>query len=366
MTDPLDNLVRASQRGDIDAFGLVVERFQRMACAVAYAVIGDVHLAEDAAQEAFIEAYQCLASLREPAAFPAWFRRIVLKRADRLVRGKQLDLLPIDAISAIPADQPSPAQISEAHELRRMLLDSIAALPDSDRLLVSLFHLGGYSQREVAAIAELSEPIVKKRLFRARQTLRRLIVERVPDLFQEQLSERGVFARAVQFFIAVRASDHLQVRRMLDTFPELIDEHERWDEEQARRSRLPAVGSFTALHRAVYHGDPELVDLLLARGADPSAATKIGQTPLHLAVLVDHPPLVVRLLASGADPNAQTERGQTPLHWAVIRSRAWHIDQLVAAGAADDVRDAEGRTPRDWAAIRGIDLYSLQKEHHHV
>ncbi len=136
--ETLENLVRASQCGDIEAFGLVVERFQRMACAVAYTVVSDVHLAEDAAQEAFIEAYQCLASLRDPAAFPAWFQRIVLKRADRLVRGKQLEMLPLDAIGVTPSSQPDPAFVSETHEIRSVVLNAIAALPETDRLLVTL------------------------------------------------------------------------------------------------------------------------------------------------------------------------------------------------------------------------------------
>ena len=102
MADELESLVRAAQRGDVEAFGRLTERFHRMACAVAYTAIGDVHLAEDAAQEAFIEAFQCLPSLREPAAFAAWFRRIVYKRADRLVRGRRLDTFPIEAAGHVP------------------------------------------------------------------------------------------------------------------------------------------------------------------------------------------------------------------------------------------------------------------------
>src|SRR5215212_6269220 len=88
MEPTLTSLIRGAQRGDLDAFGEVVVRFQDLAYAVAYSIVGDAHLAQDAAQEAFIEAYLCLSSLREPAAFPGWFRRIVAKRGDRLVRGK--------------------------------------------------------------------------------------------------------------------------------------------------------------------------------------------------------------------------------------------------------------------------------------
>lgn len=353
MQETVVELVGASQAGDLDAFGRLVVRFQHFACAVAYAVVGDAHLAEDAAQEAFIEAYQELGRLREPAAFPAWFRHIVYKRADRLVRGKRLPVLPLAAAAELQAQQAEPQQLTELRALRTAVHAAVASLPEPDRLLVSLFHLVGYSQREVAALVDLPEQVVKKRLFRARQTLRRLLEEDMAEDFAKQLSEPEVFARAVQFFIAVRAGDRPVVQRMLTAAPHLVHDRERWDEEQSRLSRMPAVGSFTALHRAAYHGDLELADLLLSRGADPNALTPIGQTPLHVAVLVDQPAIVERLLVASANPNLMTDRGQTPLHWAAIRARPWYVQRLLSGGADAGVRDVEGRSPRDWAQLRG-------------
>src|SRR6476646_525005 len=114
--DSLTALVIAAQAGDLDAFGQVVERFQRMAYAVAYTMLGDAHLAEDVVQEAFIEAYICLPKLREPAAFPGWFRRIVLKRGDRLVRGKTPMLLPLESAEQLLSGASDPAAAAETRE----------------------------------------------------------------------------------------------------------------------------------------------------------------------------------------------------------------------------------------------------------
>lgn len=61
-------LVQAAQRGDVESFNCIVERFQDMACASAYAMSGDRQLAEDVMQEAFLEAYLTLGKLREPAS----------------------------------------------------------------------------------------------------------------------------------------------------------------------------------------------------------------------------------------------------------------------------------------------------------
>ncbi len=73
----------------LEAFGQIVQRFQDMAYGCAYAVLGDFHLAQDAAQEAFLTAYRRLADLRQPRAFPPWLRRIVLSQCSRITRRKR-------------------------------------------------------------------------------------------------------------------------------------------------------------------------------------------------------------------------------------------------------------------------------------
>jgi DNA-directed RNA polymerase specialized sigma24 family protein len=93
--EDLDLLVQAAQQGDNGAFGHIVNRFQHMAYASAYAQVGDFHLAQDVAQEAFIDAYLSLGNLRQPAAFPGWFRRFVVKHSDRVLRkSNQISLDP--------------------------------------------------------------------------------------------------------------------------------------------------------------------------------------------------------------------------------------------------------------------------------
>src|SRR5437763_15973991 len=68
-------LVRAAQAGDERAFAALVTTFQDVAVAYAASLLRDMHLAEDATQEAFVDAYRAIGSLREPAAFPRWLRR---------------------------------------------------------------------------------------------------------------------------------------------------------------------------------------------------------------------------------------------------------------------------------------------------
>ncbi len=85
----LEKLVIAAQNGDGEAYGRIVERFQDMAYYTAFSYLGEQQPAQDAVQDAFIEAYRCLSTLIEPRAFPAWFRRIVFKQCDRQTRRRQ-------------------------------------------------------------------------------------------------------------------------------------------------------------------------------------------------------------------------------------------------------------------------------------
>src|SRR5882724_4460982 len=73
-----------------DNFDTLIERYRNMAYRLAYGRLGDEQLAEDAVQEAFITAYTHLDELRDPLAFPAWFKQIVLTSCSRLTRRKHL------------------------------------------------------------------------------------------------------------------------------------------------------------------------------------------------------------------------------------------------------------------------------------
>ena len=129
--DELSVLVNRARSADLEAFGELVRRFQDMAYGCAYAILGDFHLAEDAAQEAFLEAYRSLSKLTRPKAFPGWLRRIVLRRCSRITRRKSLSTAPIEAARNIPDGGPGPSSVAEKMEMKDKVLAAIKALPDS-------------------------------------------------------------------------------------------------------------------------------------------------------------------------------------------------------------------------------------------
>jgi len=193
--------IEAAQTGDVDAFGAVVREFQDMAVGYAFSILGSFELAEDAAQEAFIQAYRDLKTLQKPRAFPAWLRRLVFKHCDRQTRRKQLETVPLDAVPQAASVTPNPMQATVHKELRQRVLDAIGSLPEHERSAVSLFYINGYSQAEVGEFLDVPAKTVKSRLHSARRKLRERMVGMVEhtlkkgapgDTFVEETIEKIV------------------------------------------------------------------------------------------------------------------------------------------------------------------------------
>src|SRR4030095_8357111 len=112
-------LLRAAQDGDKDAFGQVVMRFQDMAYASAYATVGDACLAQDIAQEAFLDAYLNLSKLRDPAAFPGWLRRLSIGDSNRHRPSQLRPTVPLEDAGSLYTHLPDPALTLEETQLRQ-------------------------------------------------------------------------------------------------------------------------------------------------------------------------------------------------------------------------------------------------------
>src|SRR5215831_36160 len=135
----LESLIDASLSGDPDAYAAIVRRFQDMAVGYAYSMLHDFQLAEDAAQEAFFEAYRTLSKLRERAAFPGWFRRIVFKQCDRMTRVSRPILMPLDAAAA-STNSTNPAGILEESEMNASVRAAVQSLAEHERVAVLLYY----------------------------------------------------------------------------------------------------------------------------------------------------------------------------------------------------------------------------------
>jgi F-type H+/Na+-transporting ATPase subunit beta len=348
--EDLGTLVRAAQAGDKDAFGRIVRRFQDMAFAFGYGVLGDAARAEDAAQDAFIDAYLTLPSLREPAALS----RVVPPRPGQArrppIRGARVHALPLDDILAIPSGVADPSEVAALREVHATVRDAIAALPPRERLLTTLFHLDGYSHRDIEGFLELPVATIKKTLFTARRRLKERLAMVETDVNDKRPSQTDVFATKVQFAIALKTGDLRRVEAFLAESPELLETRTEW---HATAEGYWTIGH-TPLQWATAAGDERLLAVLLARGADVNSRSRWSMSALHIGVAMRQMAAVHRLLAAGADVHAATNVGHTALHLAAIRNNPEAIAALLACGADPSVPDRHGRTAADWARLEGF------------
>jgi RNA polymerase sigma factor (sigma-70 family) len=181
-----------------DAFGELVLSFQDVAFACAYAVLGDFQLAEDAAQEAFIRAWQRLDQLRQPEAFPGWLRQIVLTECNRFTRGKRLRLTHLDDDTNLPSLGENLQADVEKHELKNAVLAALEKLTEKERVVVVLFYLKEQSQLEISAFLEVPVTTVAKRLYSAKARLTGLLTKEFEgDLRAHRPSRNRSFAEKV-------------------------------------------------------------------------------------------------------------------------------------------------------------------------
>ena len=174
MTELLHELLARCRRGDEDAVETLVSRFRNYAYDLAKAILEDDHLAEDAVQEAFMAAISRLHDLRDPNAFPGWFRQVVRTQANRIARRRR------ESTGAKTTERPSgdlsPAGRLEQRELRELVRQALAALPEKSRETAALFYLEERHHLEVAELLQVPPGTVKRRLHDARQRLRDILL----------------------------------------------------------------------------------------------------------------------------------------------------------------------------------------------
>ena len=186
----------ATRAERIEAYGRLVEQCRDMACGYAYSILADFHLAEDAAQEAFIVAFERLGQLEQPEAFPGWFRRIVWSCCGRMTRRSTLPTVAMETAAEIPTEPNDPLADLERNEMRDEVLKAIRGLPAADREVTTLFYINGYSQAEVAGFLEVPITTVRNRLRASRGRLKERMMNMVEDtLHQNAPDER--FSKAV-------------------------------------------------------------------------------------------------------------------------------------------------------------------------
>lgn len=203
-------LVQLASQGERRAFGALAERYREAARKLALRMLPNEEVVEELVQDALLEAYLSLDRLRDPERFRGWFCGITLnlcrshlREQDRRSGGVKLRLADEDW-RALAFQAPGPEEVAEARDLHSRVLAAIAELPEEYQEATRLFYYEALSMREIAALAGVSETVVKVRLHRARQKLRQRLVGAYPKIEEIVVDRRRVA------MIEVRIADVIQ------------------------------------------------------------------------------------------------------------------------------------------------------------
>ena len=172
-------LVRAARGGDKAAFAALLVRHRPLLLALCRKALGEAALAEDAAQEAALQAMLGLDRLRRPEQFGPWLAGIGLNVCRRWRRERSREAWSWEVVQGGRsgpepiATEAGPEEAAEAAELGEWVRRAVAGLPAGQRAAVLLVYLAGLTQAEAAAHLGVEVGAVKSRLHKARATLRR-------------------------------------------------------------------------------------------------------------------------------------------------------------------------------------------------
>ena len=175
-----ESLIAAAQLGQVDAFNELVLAYQQQVYNLAYRIMGDPASAADAAQDAFISAYESIGRFRG-GSFKSYLLRIVANRCyDELRRRKRRPATSFEDFGEVE-EEANPALINggegpeehtERQEMAHVIQAGIETLPPDQRVTLALADVQGLSYKEIAEATDVSLGTVKSRLARARGKLR--------------------------------------------------------------------------------------------------------------------------------------------------------------------------------------------------
>ncbi|MEZ9196512.1 RNA polymerase sigma factor RpoE [Shewanella sp. 10N.286.54.B9] len=173
-------LVERVQRGDKNAFNLLVQKYQNKVVNLISRYVRNQADVADVSQEAFIKAYRALPNFRGESAFYTWLYRIAVNTAKNhlVAQGRRAPANDVDAEEAEYYDGSdalkefaSPERLVLSDEIQKVVFDTLDTLPEELKMAISLRELDGMSYEEIANVMDCPVGTVRSRIFRAREAI---------------------------------------------------------------------------------------------------------------------------------------------------------------------------------------------------
>ena len=174
--------------GNVDAFEIIMRRYNQRLFRIARSILKDEHEAMDAVQEAYVKAYYQLDKFNGPDGFSSWLSRIVSNEALMRLRKSHRINYTLDDPMSNESDEPvfdiQPIDMIAADQLRSLLEKAVDQLPVGNRCVYMMRAVQQLSTRETALSLDVTEGVVKTRYLRAKRLLQ--------EIFEDHIRKAGL------------------------------------------------------------------------------------------------------------------------------------------------------------------------------
>jgi len=179
-------LIRKVSEGDLQAIRLLVDNNKNLIWHIIISMIGRNSDCEDLFQEVFLQVFKACRRFRGEARLSSWIGSITHNVCVDYLRKKKKDPGDMDPDRHILLNAPPDLSYkqTENEDLKRIVLATIARLPEDYRTVITLYHLDEFSYREIAEITGMPDGTVKSYISRGRKMLREALMTMVPDMVQ--------------------------------------------------------------------------------------------------------------------------------------------------------------------------------------
>ena len=175
MVDQLEDIhIKRVLEGDRNEFAFLVDKYKTMVYSLALRLVKDREEAEEISQDAFVKAYQSLASFKGQAKFSSWLYRIVYNTAISRLRQKPASRISLDDTNiseTLYVDSQRNYDTLTIEDRKRYLEKALDALESDEKMFVILYYYEERELEDIASIAGLTKTNTKVKLFRARKKM---------------------------------------------------------------------------------------------------------------------------------------------------------------------------------------------------
>ena len=159
------------------ALKVLYDEYYNYICSVVYKMVGDASLAEDIAQEVFVEVWKRRESLDVNLSLRGYLRRVAVNKTLNYIRSQKMNYEEDDQALQIPSNENSTQKILEAEDLQKVINDAIDSLPDKCRVIFGLSRFEELSYKEISTELGISIKTVENQISKALKLVRKAVIE---------------------------------------------------------------------------------------------------------------------------------------------------------------------------------------------